>query len=165
MIHVQNLTFKIVKLWMTLLILLRRWYRSLFTHATHYDSVWIHLKEDGTRVPAPRPGFDAYHPFAIEEVTRYREDGRTDMRIALWHRDHTRAPYTHPDLFAHNFPPPWLSLRCDDVEYTSVLAPYLCRGNVITLAFLRTISPTGTWTYLSPTTFEDAEFPSGGITI
>jgi len=166
---VQTCTFRLVKMWMTLKILLGKWYRSLFTQTTHYESKKFRVKADGTRDPETdhaSPGWtDEFHPFAIEEVTRYREDGRTDLRIALWHHYAGRVAYHHHELFVNTFPPPWLSIRCDDVDYTSVLAPYVCRNNRITLSFLRTISRVGTWTYLSPTTFEDTEFPSSGITI
>jgi hypothetical protein len=63
--------------------------------------------------------------------------------------------------------PPWFFIGCDgNQDKTSEMEPYICRGNKIRPALLRYLFPgSKKWVYIHPTTFEETDFPSRGISI
>jgi hypothetical protein len=68
-------------------------------------------------------------------------------------------------------PPPWFFIGCYDSakslqDKTGDMDDYIYPGNVISLALLHHLFPgTQRWVYIHPKTFEETEFPSGGIVI
>lgn len=91
-------------------------------------------------------------------VTRYRPDGRVDIRVPVNNNADNAV------LF-ENVPPPWLMIQKNGVDRTEALASYVCKGNHITLDFLRKTFGDGKWAILNSKTFNEEDFPSGGIII
>lgn len=163
--------FQAVRLWYIVSREVRAFYRAMCKHAspleTEYDGNWFMLSKTGHFHEVPTPCFDADHAFAVNEVTRTRPDGRTDTRFAILHRDKSRAHYQSPDLFTP-VPPPWLMIMEAGEDRTEDLAPYIACGNLVTLGFLQSYWYSETpkeWVYVDPKTFEERQFPSGGILI
>jgi|LauGreDrversion4_2_1035121.scaffolds.fasta_scaffold784275_2 hypothetical protein len=162
----ETWVFKALRTFFAFWIVVRKWFRTLLPLATttYYTSEWYMYTPDGN-LYVLEPAYTEDRPIAVEEVTRHRPDGRVDTKHAIWYKDQLRPSYQHADLFAINVPPPWLEVRCDDVDYTEMMSRYICKGNVLTPAFFQCLSATGTWYYMDPKTFEETEIPSTGITI
>ena len=166
----DTFAFQAVRLWHVCSREVRTFYRSLCGNPsgdTEYESNWFTLSKDGESREVPAPFFDSTTPYALQEVTRTRPDGRKDSRFAVLHRDKSRPLYAKADLFTP-VPPPWLMIRQGDEDRTEDLAPYIAKGNLITLAFLQTAFfslNNEPWHYVDPKTFEERQFPSSGILI
>jgi hypothetical protein len=78
-----------------------------------------------------------------------------------------RRPTDELSRFFVDCKPPWFFIGCDNsVDHTIDLEPYVCAGNVIRLELLQHLFPgSKRWIYVHPTTFEETEFPSEGISI
>lgn len=147
------------------------WLRKLCPHDEDYveyvhDEAVVYTRE-GTRIRPTGGGLSREHPYYVDTIVRYRAFGRSDTRCVVVSYDTPLdAPeYTYDQIFASNIPPPWLAISCDSTDMTADLAPYVCKGNRITLDFLNTVFNRGNWRYLNPTTFEECDFPSEGILI
>ena len=163
--------FQAVRLWHVVCRSVRTFYRSVCNQnqplETEYSGNWFMLSKTGHFHEVPTPCFDANHSFAVNEITRTRPDGRTDSRFAILHRDKSRVPYEPADLFTA-VPPPWLMIREGEEDRTEDLAPYIAKGNLVTLGFLQAYwfsEQPKEWVYVDPKTFEERQFPSSGILI
>jgi len=78
-----------------------------------------------------------------------------------------RRPTDELSRFFVDCKPPWFFIGCDNsVDHTMDLEPYVCAGNVIRPELLQHLFPgSKRWIYVHPTTFEETEFPSEGISI
>jgi hypothetical protein len=78
-----------------------------------------------------------------------------------------RRPTDELSRFFVDCKPPWFFIGCDNsVDHTMDLEPYVCAGNVIRPELLQHLFPgSKRWIYVHPTTFEETEFPSAGISI
>lgn len=124
----------------------RSYYRWLCSSTdTVFTSKWVILA-------------DAY---SVEEVTRTRPGGSTETRRAICAPG--RKSYEYADLF-EPVQQPWLSIWCEHRDMTAQMAPYICKWNLVTPAFLESIEPNN-WYIMDPKTFDHVKFPYGGILI
>ena len=99
----------------------------------------------------------------IYRVVRRRETGQIDMKYRIEWSDKENTTDIS-DIFDHVMPP-WLMITKDGDDYTEQLHPYIAKGNVIRTPFLDWKFGHGRWKILDPRTFDDVDFPSGGIII
>jgi hypothetical protein len=129
-----------------------------------YSSSWVMYDDVGTPTLVEAPTFTDINKIAVEHVIRTQSSGKKDERYAIWYRDKNRNGYSVASLFEPCVAP-WYLVMCGNEDMTSSLAPYICTGNIVTPAFLKQFHKEDKWTYMNTQTFEDEEFPSGGITI
>jgi hypothetical protein len=96
-------------------------------------------------------------------IVRLRESGQIDVKYRLsWPGKENNTDSV--DIFDHVMPP-WLMITKDGDDFTEQLYPYVAKGNWVTTRFLEWKFGPGKWKILDPRTFDEVDFPSGGITI
>ena len=118
----------------------------------------------------PRPGTtitqeetDGLSSGIVYRVVRRRDTGQVDMKYRIEWLDKENTTEV-AGIFDHVMPP-WLMITKDGDDYTEQLHPYIAKGNVIRTQFLDWKFGHGRWRILDPRTFDDVDFPSGGIII
>ena len=163
---IDSFLFRIVRfmhyLWISTRKMLRQICRT--PSETYYETRWFMYNDDRSMLHVDKPVFSDQAKIAIERVVRFKPDGRSDERHAIWYRDKSRQQYEYSDLF-QPCSPPWFLISADDTDVTSIYAPYVCPGNFISLEFLNTSLEAKKWIIMDTKTFEDSEFPSEGIII
>ena len=126
----------------------RRDYRHEPRPPTRYEESWVSGK-----------------PMTFRKVVALNDrDIRTKIRV---YYDDTDVINTSNEELFESCRPPWFFIGCDgDQDRTAEMEPYICRGNEIKPALLRHLFPgSKKWVYIHPTTFEETDFPSKGISI
>ena len=93
--------------------------------------------------------------------------GQEGARLYPYEEIRRRRPTDELSRFFADCKPPWFFIGCDNsVDRTMDLEPYVCVGNLIRPELLQHLFPgSKRWIYVHPTTFEETEFPSEGISI
>lgn len=109
-----------------------------------------------------------YHgQVVLRKVNASSDDSRDVLtKIQVFYDNIEPVAAPNERLFA-SCRPPWFFIGCDgDQDRTAEMEPYICRGNEIKMALLRQLFPgSKKWVYIHPTTFEETNFPSKGISI